>query len=48
MYEHSNKIYSIICLIAAASAIAGVGCFNFHFVRIAAILVIGCIVDSWR
>lgn len=46
--NHCNEIYSILCLVAVAIAITGVYAHNIHFIRIAAMLTMACIIDSWR
>lgn len=43
-----NAMYSLICVIAVAIAIAGVYVPHIHFIQIAALLVVACIIDSWR
>ena len=44
--KHRNETNSTLCLIAAAIAIAGAYTHNIHFITIAALLTVACIIDS--
>lgn len=46
--NHHNEIYPTLCLVAVAIAITGVYTHDIHFIRIAAMLTMACIIDSWR